>query len=203
MWRRWTKTDKTLFLVYAGVIAGFAHLNNAYQGCISFQPFLILAFVLLFAGGILIKNLGARKSVVAGLGAAFLLECAAIYAVLPADTYAEGWKKMEERWLGGYGNVELMAETKNYVGYFTGYETESTARRFVNKITGRSDEPVIRRRPYVYIFGADKDIIACIYDPFDGRSRIGTLKNVRNTDWQKLLVMGGYGWEEDDGQGGL
>ena len=90
MRRRWTKTDKTLFLVYAGVIMCFARLNSTYQSCVDFQPFLVLAFVLVFAGGILIKNMGARKSVFAGIAAAVLLECAAVYAILPADTYAEG-----------------------------------------------------------------------------------------------------------------
>lgn len=196
MWRKWTKADKIELVLVACILFAWTRLSNVYQDCMPFGIFVAFAFVILLVGSILVKSYGARRGVIAGIGLAVLLECAALYALLPTDTYAKGRLKMEERWLADYGNVELMAETRNYIGYFTGYETENTAQRFFNKITGRDGEPVLRRRPYVYIFGADRDIIACIYDPFDGQSRIGTLKNVRNTDWQKLLVMGGYPWTE-------
>lgn len=196
MWRKWTKADKIVLVLFACILFAWMRLSDVYQNCMSFEIFIFFAFIILAAGSILVKSYSARRGVIAGIGLAVLLECAAVYALLPADTYAEGRLKMEERWLSEYGNVELMAETRNYVGYFTGYETENTAQRFFNKIAGQSDEPVLRHSPYVYIFGADRDIIACIYDPFDGRSRIGTLKNVRNKDWQKLLVMGGYPWTE-------
>lgn len=194
MRRRWTKTDKTLFLVYAGVIMCFARLNSTYQSCVDFQPFLVLAFVLVFAGGILIKNMGGRKSVFAGIAAAVLLECAAVYAILPADTYAEGGLRMQERWLEGYGAVELMGETGNFIGFFTGYDTENAAQRFFNRITGRSEKPVFCRRPYVYVFGAGNDIAACIYDPFSGESRIAVLEGMRFLDWKQELVSGNLEW---------
>lgn len=194
--QRWTKADKLEMLLFACILLGWMQASNAYQGCIAFGIFASFAFLILLAGTSMVKSYGARKSVLACIVLACLLECAALYAALPADTYAEGRARMEERWLAGYGNVELMGETRDYIGYFTGYETDSTAQRFFHKIAGRSDGPVLRRRPYVYIFGADKDIIACIYDPFSGQSRIGTLKNARNTDWKKLLVMGGYPWTE-------
>lgn len=203
MWRKWTKADRTLLLIYACIIAGGAQLSNTYQGCISFGFFLFLAFAIFLLGSILVNNLGARKSVLAGIGVAFVLECAALYAVLPEETYAEGQRTMQEYWLSEYADVELMGETRNYVSYFTGGDTESIVERFVNKITGRSGAPVLLRRPYVYIFGADRDIAACIYDPFSGESRIAVLRDMRFGDWKQALVMGGYGWEEDDGQGGL
>lgn len=196
MRRKWTKADKIELVLFAGILFAWMRLGDVYQDCMSFEIFMFFAFLILWAGSILVKSYGARKSVIAGIGLAVLLECAAVYAILPADTYAEGRLKMEERWLAEYGNVELMAETRNYVGYFTGYETESTVQRFFNKIAGRSDEPVMRRRPYVYIFGAGNDIAACIYDPFSGESRIAVLKDMRFLDWKQTLASGDLNWKE-------
>lgn len=196
MRRKWTKADKIELVLFAGILFAWMRLGDVYQDCMSFEIFMFFAFLILWAGSILVKSYGARKSVIAGIGLAVLLECAAVYAILPADTYAEGRLKMEERWLAEYGNVELMAETRNYVGYFTGYETESTVQRFFNKIAGRSEEPVMRRRPYVYIFGAGNDIAACIYDPFSGESRIAVLEGMRSLDWKQELVSGGLEWKE-------